>query len=316
MTTRWGFLGAGWIANAALAPAVHRASNAILQAVASRDPMRSKALEPITVHNSYDELLADPMVDAVYISLANHLHCEWSIKALSAGKHVLCEKPLASKSAEARLMVDAAVANNRLLVEGIWTRWHPRFARMVELVQSGSMGELREIDSSFTFTGTLAGNYRLAPAMGGGSLLDVGPYQFHTWVALAGVGANLKISSLHRNIGVTGVDLTTQIMGALANDVEIKALTSFERAEKQHLLITGTLAKIECVGNEAFTSWNSASRLRIDDRVEEFAPIDPYQVMIESFGARINGEQSWLPALSESIRVMEILDQVRCALLP
>jgi xylose dehydrogenase (NAD/NADP) len=311
MTTRWGFLGASWIASTALAPAVHGASNAILQAVASRDPRRAIALKPKTVHNSYVELLADPQVDAVYISLPNHLHSEWSIKALNAGKHVLCEKPFATNSAEARLMADAALANDRFLVEAIWTRWHPRFARMVDLIQSGTIGELGAIDSAFTFPGSLDGNYRLAPEMGGGSLLDVGPYQVHSWVALAGLNADLKISAIDRNIGSTGVDLTTKVSGFLNNAVAINAITSFERAEEQRLLITGSLAKIEVIGNEAFTSWNSTSALRIGDSQEEFAPIDPFRVMIEGMGARINDEESWLPSLGESIRVMELLDQVR-----
>ena len=311
MTIRWGFLGASWIASTALAPAVHAASNARLQAVASRDPMRSMALEPITMHNSYDELLADPQVDAVYISLANHLHCEWSIKALKAGKHVLCEKPFATNSAQARLMADAALANDRLLVEAIWTRWHPRFARMVDLIHGGTIGELRAIDSAFTFPGSLEGNYRLAPEMGGGSLLDVGPYQVHTWIALAGANADLAISAVDRNIGSTGVDLTTQITGHFTKDVEVKAVTSFERSEEQNLLITCTEAKIEFAGNEAFTSWNSTSTLRIGNDQEEFAAIDPFRVMIENIGSRINGEESWLPSLSESIRVMELLDQIR-----
>jgi xylose dehydrogenase (NAD/NADP) len=311
MTTRWGFLGASWIASTALAPAVRNASNSLLQGVASRDPKRSKALEPLTVHNSYDELLADPQVDAVYISLANHLHCEWSIKALNAGKHVLCEKPFASDSAEVQLMIDAAMANDRLLVEAIWTRWHPRFARVVDLVRSGTIGELRAVDSAFTFPGSLDGNYRLAPEMGGGSLLDVGPYQVHTWIALAGVEAELKILSVNRNIGSTGVDLTSQINAILDSDIKIKALTSFERPEEQRLLITGTLANIDCVGNKAFTSWNSASTLQIGNKLEEFEAIDPFQLMVENFGARINGEESWLPSTRESLRAIELLDQIR-----
>ena len=316
MTIRWGFLGASWIASTALAPAVRNASNSFLQGVASRDPKRSKALEPLTVHNSYDELLADPQVDAVYISLANHLHSEWSIKALNAGKHVLCEKPFASNAAEVRLMIDAAAANDRLLVEAMWTRWHPRFVRMVDLVKGGTIGEPRAVDSVFTFPGSLDGNYRLAPEMGGGSLLDVGPYQVHTWMALTGGKADLNISAINQNIGVTGVDLTSQVSGILNSEIEIKALTSFEQAEVQRLLITGTLANIECVGNAAFTSWNSSSTLRIGDGQEEFGPVDPFQLMIENFGARINGEERWLPSLHESIRVMELLDQIRAWSIP
>ena len=88
---RWGLIGAGWIATKAIAPAMHMAGNAIVQAVASRDARRSEALNPVTVHESYSALLEDPSVDAVYISLPNNLHCEWTIKALKAGKHVLCE---------------------------------------------------------------------------------------------------------------------------------------------------------------------------------------------------------------------------------
>ena len=311
MTIRWGFLGASWIASTALAPAVHNASNSTLQAVASRDFIRSKALQPKTVHNSYDELLADPRVDVVYISLANHLHSEWSIKALEAGKHVLCEKPFASNSAEVRLMIDASVANDRLLVEALWTRWHPRFVRMVDLVRGGTIGELRAIDSSFTFPGSLDGNYRLAPEMGGGSLLDVGPYQVHTWIALTGVNADLNISFVNQNIGPTGVDLTTQISGIINREIEIEALTSFEQPEEQRLSITGTSATIHCVGHSAFTSWNSASTLQIGDRQEDFAPIDPFQLMIENVGARIHGEEGWLPSSRESLRVIELLDQIR-----
>ncbi len=317
MSIRWGFLGASWVAKTALVPAVKNATNATLQAVASRDPKRSAAFEPTTVHNSYDELLADSNVDAVYISLANHLHCEWVIKALNAGKHVLCEKPLATTSEQARLMAGAADANDRLLVEAVWTRWHPRFARMVEIVCGGELGELRSIESAFTFPGNFVDNYRTTPEFGGGSLLDVGPYQVHTWVALRGIDSQFNVLELDRNIGPTGIDMTTQVTGHLSNTesarIEVRALASFERPEQQWLVVTGSLKQLECVGNEAFTSWNSASALRIGDRQEDFAPIDPFQVMLQDFGSRIAGESGWLPELSESIRVMEILDQIQLA---
>lgn len=322
MTIRWGFLGASWVAKTALVPAVKNATNATLQAVASRDPKRSAAFEPIKVHNSYDDLLADQNVDAVYISLANHLHCEWAIKALNAGKHVLCEKPLATSSAEAHSMAAAATANDRMLVEAVWTRWHPRFSRLVEIVHAGELGELRSIDSVFTFpaefvTNSQIENYRTSPEFGGGSLLDVGPYQVHTWVALQGIKCELKILELDRNIGPTGVDMTThvtaQVSNANANRIEVRALASFERPEQQRLVVTGSLNQLECVGNEAFTSWNSASALSIGQRQEDFAPIDPFQVMIQDFGSRIAGVAGWLPNLGESIRVMEILDQIRAA---
>ena len=310
MSIRWGFLGAGSIARKALTPAVHGAMNATLQAVASRDAIRSQSLEPVKVHATYQDLLDDPEIDAVYISLANHQHCEWSIKALQAGKHVLCEKPIAMDAKEARLMAEAAKNNNRMLVEAVWTRWHPRFIRMVELVQSGAIGEIKAIDASFTFPGSLEGNYRLAPEMGGGSLFDVGPYPLHAWSALTQGNLKMKINSIQRNTGSTGVDMTTRIDATLNGSIAVNALTSFEREEEQLLLVTGSVSSIENIGNDAFTSLRNPSVLKVGDLLESFAPVDPYQLMVENFGARINGEESWILPIEETIRVMEILDEI------
>ena len=311
MTIKWGFLGASWVASTALVPAVADAKNASLYAVASRDPERSQKLNPTKVHASYEDLLSDPEVDAVYISLANHLHLEWATKALNAGKHVLCEKPLATSYAEAKLMSDAAAANNKLLVEAIWTRWHPRFARVVELVSTGDIGPLTNIESAFTFTTTFTENYRLVPEMGGGSLLDVGPYQAHVWAALAAKTGELKIDSATANIGSTGIDLTTQVAATLGDSVSVSALTSFEQDEKQSLVISGDSAKIEFPTGQAFTSWKEASSIQIGDHVENFAPVDPSTLMIEAVGNRINGEQVWLPSLRESLWVMDALDKIK-----
>ena len=308
---RWGFLGAGWMATTGLAPAVHSAKNASLYAVASRDHARSLPLNPQKVHGSYEDLLADPDVDAVYINLANHQHGQWTIKALAAGKHVLCEKPLALDLAQAQMMASAAQQYDRLLVEAVWTRWHPRFVRIVNVVSGGGIGQLEEIDSSFCFTSEFKDNYRLDPMMGGGSLLDVGLYQAHTWSALNGGKPKLDIESVDRKVGTTGVDLTTHITGRLSSGVKVTALASFEKQEAQHLVITGSDATIQCQGNDAFTSWNKPSALHIGDHVEEFAAINPYAVMVENFGSRINGEPSWIPKIEESLYVMGLLDQIK-----
>jgi D-xylose 1-dehydrogenase (NADP+, D-xylono-1,5-lactone-forming) len=311
MTIKWGFLGASWVASTALVPAVADAKNASLYAVASRDPERSQKLNPTKVHASYEDLISDPDVDAVYISLANHLHLEWATKALNAGKHVLCEKPLAISYAEAKLMADAAVANDKLLVEAIWTRWHPRFERVVELVRNGDIGELQNIDSAFTFTTTFTENYRLVPEMGGGSLLDVGPYQAHVWSALAPKNSELRIDSASANIGSTGIDLTTKVNATLSDSISISAMTSFEQEENQSLVISGSGGKIEFPQGQAFTSWKEASSIQIGDHVENFAPVDPFTLMIEAVGNRIQGEPVWLPSLRESLWVMDALDKIK-----
>ena len=311
MTIKWGFLGASWVASTALVPAVADAKNASLYGVASRDPERSQKLNPTKVHASYEDLLSDPEVDAVYISLANHLHLEWATKALNAGKHVLCEKPLATSHAEAKLMSDAADANDKLLVEAIWTRWHPRFERVVELVRNGDVGELQNIASAFTFTTTFTENYRLVPEMGGGSLLDVGPYQAHVWSALAPKNSELKIEAASANIGPTGIDLTTQVNASLSDSISVSALTSFEQDEKQSLVISGESGTIEFPQGQAFTSWKEASSIQIGDHVENFAPVDPFTLMIEAVGNRIQGEPVWLPSLRESLWVMDALDKIK-----
>lgn len=311
MTIKWGFLGASWVAATALVPAVTDARNASLYAVASRDPERSRKLNPTKVHQTYEDLISDPDVDAVYISLANHLHLEWATKALSAGKHVLCEKPLATSYIEAKTMADAAAANDRLLVEAVWTRWHPRFERMVELVQSEDIGPLKNIDSAFTFTTTFTENYRLVPEMGGGSLLDVGPYQAHVWSALAPKNSDLRIESASANIGPTGIDLTTQAKATLEDSISVSALTSFEQDENQTLVITGENGIIDFPQGQAFTSWKEASSMQIGDHVENFAPVDPFTLMIEAVGNRINGEPVWLPSLRESLWVMDALDKIK-----
>lgn len=307
----WGFLGAGWIAQTALAPAVHSASNANLYAVASQDPSRSESLGPQKIYDRYEDLLADPHIDAIYINLANHQHYQWSVAALAAGKHVLCEKPLALNFSEAKRMADAAKEHERVLVEALWNQWHPRFVRVVELIHGGDIGALQVINSSFCFPAQLDNNYRLEPTMGGGSLLDVGVYQGHLWPVLIQDEPELHIKSLTQNIGVTGVDLTTRLSAALGNGPQVNALSSFEMPEVQELLISGELGEIECLGNDAFTSWKKPSSLRIGDHIEQFAPVDPYCLMIENFSSHIVGHDAWIPSIDTSLYVSKLLDQMK-----
>ena len=309
--TRWGLLGAGWIATKAIAPAMHAASDAIVQAVASRDSARSRALNPLTIHESYEALINDPLVDAVYISLPNHLHCQWSVAALKAGKHVLCEKPFAINSSEVELMVKAARENDRLLVEAVWSRWHPRMARLVDYVKAGNIKKLHSIESSFTFPANIAGNYRLSPAMGGGALFDVGVYPLHAMAALVGDNAQVEIQKCDVTTGPTGIDLTTTWQLRLAGSITAQGVASFEMPENQSLIVHGSKGSVELIGSEAFTSWNSPSQLRLGENIEEFEAVDPYQLMIENFGKKVQGQASWVLPLETSLFVQRALDQLR-----
>ena len=309
--TRWGLIGAGWIATTAIAPAMHAAENTVIQAVASRDKERSKALNPITVHETYDALLSNPLVDAVYISLPNHLHCEWTVKALRAGKHVLCEKPFAMNTAEVELMIQTAQECDRLLVEAVWSRWHPRMIRMIELVKSGSIGEITSIDASFTFPASIEGNYRQTPEMGGGALFDIGVYPLHAMAAIVGDSAQIDIEKCEVNAGPTGIDLTTRWNMRINKSTMATGLASFEMPEKQSLIVTGEKQTITFVGDQAFTSWHSPSTLQIGDLHEEFDSVDPYMLMIENFGRKIQGQDSWVLPLETSLWVQKAVDQLR-----
>lgn len=326
MIVRWGFVGAGYVASRAMGPAVHDAQGAVLQAVASRDPQRSALLEPVRVHTRYQDLIDDPDIDAVYISLRNGQHKEWVERALQAGRHVLCEKPLALNAADAQAMFATATANQRLLVEAVWMRWHPRFQRMVEVVRSATLGPLTDISSGFTFTGTeMDGNYRLDPTQGGGALMDVGCYQTHTWLALLGHDANnpvdFDITDAMAAVGPTGVDLTTSVTGLLSTPgmrvpVTGRQLSSFALPADQHLEVRGERGLMRTGDGETFTNWKAPSSMHLGDTVEHFEPVDPFQMMVESVSARIAGDHAAhhdrVPAL-DSLRTAEILDQIRAA---
>jgi D-xylose 1-dehydrogenase (NADP+, D-xylono-1,5-lactone-forming) len=177
---RWGILGVAKI-NERLIPAFALASNAALLAIASRDEGRARQAAAATgiprAYGSYEALLNDPEIDAVYIPLPNHLHGEWTCKAADHGKHVLCEKPLARTAAEARQIVDYCRHKGVRLMDGFMWPHHPRTQRMRQLLDSGEIGEVRLVNASFTFPLTLdPANIRLQPETGGGSLLDVGCY--------------------------------------------------------------------------------------------------------------------------------------------
>jgi predicted dehydrogenase len=290
---------------------MHAANDTIVQAVASRDTERAQALNPITVHQSYEDLINDPSVDAVYISLPNHLHCQWTVAALNAGKHVLCEKPFAMNVAEIELMIKAARDNDRLLVEAVWSRWHPRMIRMVDYVKAGNIGEIVSIDSSFTFPGSIDGNYRAVPAMGGGALFDVGVYPLHAIAALVGDDAEVVIEKCDVSTGPTGVDLTTKWQMHINGSITANGLASFEMPENQSLIVCGERGSVELVGTQAFTSWHEASTLRLGEHTEDFDAVDPYRLMIENFGKRIQGQESWVLPLETSLSVAKVVDNLR-----
>jgi predicted dehydrogenase len=175
----WGILGPGRIA-----PRIVRAlvdnPRGELRAVAGRDEARARAFAErhgvASVHPSFDAFLDDPSIDAVYVALPNSLHAEWAVRALEAGKHVLCEKPLAMRVEEVDEVVDAADRTGRVAVEAFMYLHHPQTLRTVEIARSGILGDIQVINGAFSFFLTYPNDPRIDPELGGGSLWDVGCY--------------------------------------------------------------------------------------------------------------------------------------------
>lgn len=175
----WGLLSTANI-NRALIDPLRASKRTRLLAVASRSLSSAEAYarewDIPRAHGSYDDLLADPDIDVIYNPLPNNMHAEWTIKALRAGKHVLCEKPLALSLEEVDAMIAAAQETGKILTEAFMYRHHPQTLKVKEIVDSGALGKIQLIKGAFTFTLTRAGNYRQIKEMGGGSLWDVGCY--------------------------------------------------------------------------------------------------------------------------------------------
>jgi len=200
---RFGILSTARVGRRRVVPAMQQAPNILVRAVASRDARRAQAfahaLSIPKAYGCYEDLLADPEVDAVYIPLPNSLHCQWTVKAAQAGKHVLCEKPLAASAREADEMIAACEANHVLLMEAFMYRFHPQNEHVLGLIQDGAIGPVRMVRAVFTFT-IGSSNIRLDAALAGGSLMDVGCYCVS--VARTIVGAEPRAVSAFANRAV------------------------------------------------------------------------------------------------------------------
>jgi predicted dehydrogenase len=313
---RIGLLGArSWIANEAVVPAIDASPHCALVAVAA-------ASGPVPDHlahldaASYDAVLDDPRVEAVYLPLPNGMHRHWVERAASAGKHVLCEKPLGVDAADAAAMAASCDAADVLLAEAWMTPFGTRWAEVVSLAARGDLGDVRHVRGDFTFT--LAGqpdNYRWDPAQGGGALLDVGIYALGAAVALWGPE---PLEVVARSVpSDTGVDATTSVWCDWGGGRTASALVSFELPECQRLEIVGTSGRV-VVGGPAFTGGRLAGsyeRHGVDGDVEVVTTVadDPYLAMVGAFAGAVRGTAPWPRPAGESVAFAHLLDRVRTA---
>ncbi len=286
---RWGILGPGRIARAFLT-GLARSRTETAVAVGSRDVGRAKAvaadLAVPRAYGSYDDLLADGEVEAVYIALPNALHAEWSDAAARAGKHVLCEKPLGRSAAEVERMFGTAHGHGVVLMEAFMYRFHPRTLRLAELVTAGEVGQVRLVRGAFGFTVTDASNVRLSAELAGGALMDVGCYPVSVARMLA--GRPTRVSAVAR-WAPTGVDET--LAGTLEHaDAALSQVScSLTTSHHQVVQVVGTGGVVDVP--QAFTPpADRPSKLVLTRGVrggepEEltFEPIDQYTAEAEGF---------------------------------
>ena len=288
MGVRWGLLSTARINTAVLAGA--RSSDQVdVVAVGSRDQDRADAYarehQIATAHGSYEALLADPGVDAVYISLPNGPHVDWSIRALQAGKHVLCEKPLSRRAADVERAFDVADASGRLLMEAFMWRHNPQTQAIARLVADGAIGQLRLVRASFSFTLSNGGDVRLDPALDGGALMDVGCYCLSGARLLA--GEPVAVAG-HSVVTDRGVDTRFTATLRHAHDVLTTIDCAFDLPARREL---------QAIGTEGVLStddpWHCGSgRIEIqrpDGGAEtiQVVPQDSYRLELENFSAAI-----------------------------
>ena len=209
---RWGVLSTASIATEKVIPGLRRSALGDLVAIASRDGATATSvaarLAIPRAHASYEALLADPDVDAIYVPLPNHLHAEWAIAALRAGKHVLCEKPLALTAADAERMAAVAEVEGRLLMEAFMYRHHPSWIAVRDLVASGRIGRLEAVESWFSYFNDDPANIRNVRAYGGGAVYDIGCYSVNLSRMLFGAEP-VGVSAAIRRDPISGVDVLT-----------------------------------------------------------------------------------------------------------
>jgi predicted dehydrogenase len=306
----WGFLSTANINDKLLAGAAE-SDRVDVVAVASRDAARAEAYARERgierAYGSYEELLTDPDVEAVYISLPNSLHVEWSIRALEAGKHVLCEKPMSRRTEDVERAFEVAGQADRLLMEAFMYRHNPQTSKLVELVTTGAIGRLRLVRTAFSFPLTDSPDVRLDPALDGGGLMDVGCYCVSGARLLAGEPEQVYGEQITASTGVD--ELFT---GTLRFPGDVLAQIDCG-------LVLPMRDELEAVGEEGSLflddPWHCRRpviELRTADGVDEITvePADSYRLELENLSDAIRGEAEPLLGRDDAVgqaRVIEAL---------
>jgi D-xylose 1-dehydrogenase (NADP+, D-xylono-1,5-lactone-forming) len=312
MAVKWGIMSTARINRLFLAGA-RQADGVEITAVASRDQRsaegyaRENGIE--RAHGSYEVLLADPEVEALYISLPNSMHVEWSIKALQAGKHVLCEKPLSRHSHEVERAFEVAQRNDRLLMEAFMYRHNPQTKRVVELVRDGAIGRLRLIRGAFSFHTASDSDVRLRTELAGGALMDVGCYCVSAARLIAGEPERVSAEQV---LGGNGVDVIFAGTMRFADDVLADFDAGLALASRDELEVVGETGSLFL--DDPWHCRTPVIELRRREGTEliELEPVDSYGLEAQNFSRAIRGREPQLLGREDALgqaRAIEALYQ-------
>ena len=295
---RWGILSTAAIARSKVIPGISKAEHCEVVAIASRDQsLAERVAAELAIpraHGSYEALLADPAIDAVYVPLPNHLHAAWTIEALEAGKHVLCEKPLATTARDAERMVQAAEREGLHLMEAFMYRLHPSWVAVRELVASGRIGRLASVQSWFSFYNDDPANIRNILDAGGGALYDIGCYCINLSRMLFGAEP-ARVEGIVVRDPVGGIDVIAS--GILDFGDGLATFTCSTRAEDdQWVEVYGTAGRISIeipfnippdLPTRVFVTAGGDPPVAPDTETLTFDPADPYTVEAEAFATAV-----------------------------
>ncbi len=315
----WGILGAAKFARDHMARAIHEAEGARFQALATSDPAKAepfRAFAPdLVVHSSYEALLADPSVEAVYIPLPNTLHVEWTLKAIAAGKHVLTEKPIAMQADQIDALIAARDASGLLVAEAFMIVHHPQWARARQLVAEGAIGPILHADAAFSYDNRAdPGNIRNRPETGGGSIPDIGVYAYGSVRYVTGAEP-VRVRS--RIIRENGVDVFAQVLADMEGPggaFTYGAMTSMRLPPRQEVTVQGRDGFIRMTGpfNAGLYAEAQLHMIRPGkpDHVERFPGVRQYRNQVEAFGRCLRTGAPYPWRLEDARGTQRMIDMV------
>jgi predicted dehydrogenase len=306
---RWGILGAAKIGLVKVIPAMQKSELCEISAIASRDLTKAKEaaanLGISKAYGSYEELIADPDIDAIYNPLPNHLHLPWTTRAAEAGKHVLCEKPIGLNAQEARQLIEVRDRTGVRISEAFMVRVHPQWLRAHEIVRSGSLGELRVIQGFFSYNNQDPKNIRNIPEYGGGGIMDIGCYPI-TMSRFLFAEEPRRVLALIERDPLMGTDrLTSAILDFPSGQATFTCSTQLVPYQKMHVFGTRRRLEIEVPFNALP---DKPSRIFVDGAEEIFPACDQYTLQGDAFARAILDGVEVPVTLEDSAANMDVID--------